>query len=73
MKLDWKKIAQDRQKKLKDLERICEIRARNIEWHLENELKTILHAQCVDTEVVRSKIKAAAHFVAERIRPKLWK
>lgn len=69
MKRDWKKIANERLERLRQMERQCELLRERLADELKRELSIHLHAHCFPSALYADKLGTIAEAVAERVRP----
>lgn len=72
IELSWRKIAQKRLDKLNNLKRQCARLRDDLAIELARELSIQLHAHYFPRNAYKSRLKAIAESVAERVRLKLY-
>ena len=69
--VDWKKVAAQRQAKLKCVERQCKLFRQEGVRAVHRELSVILHAHCVSRAAYEAKLMSISETVAQALTPYL--
>ena len=68
---DWRKVAAERLKRIRNLEHRAELIAKDVEERVELEMMTIFHAKCYPRSWAEPAAKDVARTIASRLKKHL--